>query len=106
MVELNEQAAGRAVAVVSGEQVRVTLGETGGTGYRWRAGTSCDALLHLDQESRGDAATKPGGSSTRMWTYTATSVGSCDMRFELVRSWEKTVTGKTVSFPVTVGKVG
>ena len=104
MIELNEGLAGREVSVAAGEQVRVTLVEAGGTGYQWRVGTGCEALLHLEEEHREARGTMPGASGKRMWVYRAKAEGSCELRFESARTWEKTATGKTVSFPVIVHK--
>lgn len=103
MIELNEGLAGREVPVAAGEQVRVTLVASGGTGYRWRVGAGCDGLLKLVEEHREGGGTKPGASGKRIWVYEATTEGSCELRFELGRSWEKAVTGRAVVFPVTVG---
>ena len=105
MKEMDEGWAGQAVTLTVGEQMRVTLRETGSTGFRWSGGGTCGAVLHLDTERAvppKDAT--PGASGERIWIYTAAKEGTCELTYASVRSWENAAGGKTISYQVTVGK--
>lgn len=104
VIELTEADAGRPVAVAVGEKVQVRLNAAGGSGYRWRVGDGCAGLLSLEGETQGAAETRPGAPQTHVWVFAGRGDGACELRFELARSWETTVTGKVVVFQVKVGR--
>jgi predicted secreted protein len=105
MVELNEASAGQPVKTQIGQRLRITLPENRTTGYRWQVAGDCTQILSQenDQPTPGSTA-MPGAGGERVWIFAAKTKGHCELRFESARSWEKTVTGKTISFPVTVAK--
>jgi len=106
MIELNEEAAGRPVAAAVGERIRVTLPENRTTGYRWQVGGDCAGILAQEEDQATAGSGQPGAGGTRVWVFAAKTEGRCELRFESARAWEKTATGKTVSFPVAVVKGG
>ena len=104
MIELNEAGAGRPVTISIGEQLRVTLPENRTTGYRWRVGVECARILAEEDDQSKSPDGPPGAGGERTWVFAAKTEGQCDLRFESVRAWESTATGKVVSFPITVAK--
>ena len=102
MMELNEAVAGQAVKTEVGQRIRVTLPENRTTGYRWQVGDGCGGILAVEDDQTTAGSGLPGAGGTRAWVFAAKAEGQCELRFESVRAWEKNVTGKTVSFPVTV----
>ena len=106
MIELNEAAAGRLVSMEIGQRIRVTLPENRTTGYRWQVGGDCAGILNVEDDEVKAGSGQPGAGGERMWVFAAKAEGKCELRFESARSWEKTATGKTVSFPVAVVKGG
>jgi inhibitor of cysteine peptidase len=106
MIELNEAAAGRPVSMEVGQRVRITLPENRTTGYRWQVGGDCSAILGVEDDEAKAGSGKPGAGGERVWVFAAKAEGRCELRFESARAWEKTATGKTVSFPVAVVKGG
>lgn len=106
MIELDEAAAGRPVTVAVGERVRITLAENRTTGYRWRVGGDCARLLVAEEDQAKSPGGPPGAGGERIWVFAAKTEGQCELRFESVRAWEESATGKVVSFPVTVVKGG
>ena len=106
MIELEESAAGRPVTVAVGERLRVTLPENRTTGYRWQVGGDCSGILTQEEDQATAGSGQPGAGGTRVWVFAAKAEGKCELRFESARAWEKSATGKTVSFPVAVVKGG
>ena len=106
MIELEEAAAGRPVTVAVGERLRVTLPENRTTGYRWQVGGDCSWILSAEEDHATAGSGQPGAGGTRVWVFAAKAEGKCELRFESARAWEKSATGKTVSFPVAVVKGG
>ncbi len=102
MIELNEAAAGRPVTVAVGERIKVTLPENRTTGYRWQVGGDCSRILSEEEDQATAGSGQPGAGGTRVWVFAAKAEGQCELRFESARVWEKSATGKTVSFPVAV----
>jgi predicted secreted protein len=102
MIELNEAAAGHPVTVEVGERLRVTLPENRTTGYRWQVGEDCARILAVEEDQSKPGSGAPGAGGERMWVFAAKAEGQCELRFESARAWEKSATGKTVSFPVAV----
>lgn len=107
MVELNEAAAGQPIKTQVGQRLRITLAENRTTGYHWQVAGDCAQILaQEDDEATPGASNMPGAPGQRAWVFAARTAGNCELRFESVRPWETTATGKTVSFPVTVAKAG
>ncbi len=106
MIELSEASAGRPVTVAVGEQLTVTLPENRTTGYRWQAGDGCAGILAAESDEATGGSGQPGAGGTRVWVFAGKAVGQCELRFASARVWEKSASGKTVSFPVTVVKGG
>jgi predicted secreted protein len=106
MIELDEAAAGQPVTTEVGQRVQVTLSENRTTGYRWQVAPDCGPVLTLEDDQTKTKAGPPGAAGTRVWVFAASAEGTCTLRFQSARSWEKDVTGKTVVFPVTVRKAG
>ena len=106
MIELNEAAAGRPVSMGVGQRVRITLPENRTTGYRWQVGGDCAGILGQEEDEAKAGSGQPGAGGERVWVFAAKAEGRCELRFESARSWEKSATGKTVSFPVAVVKGG
>jgi inhibitor of cysteine peptidase len=104
MVRLNEASAGQPVTTQIGERVHVSLPENATTGYRWRIAGDCDRILALEDEQSSAPAGPPGAGGTRYWVFMAKAEGTCTLRFESKRSWEKDASGKAVAFPITVRK--
>jgi len=102
MIELNEAAAGRPVNVTVGERIKVVLPENRTTGYRWQVGGDCSRILSEEEDQATAGSGQPGAGGTRVWVFAAKAEGQCELRFESARAWEKSATGKTVSFPVAV----
>lgn len=103
LIELNESTAGQPASLHVGEQLRISLSENTTTGYSWRLGSSCASLLKLDDdEAAPPSSAALGAPHLRTWRFTALSGGQCDLRFESVRPWEKTATGKVLTFPVDI----
>jgi inhibitor of cysteine peptidase len=106
MVELDEAAAGRPVKTEVGQRLRVTLPENRTTGYRWQVSGGCAGILAEEEDQATAGSGQPGAGGTRVWVFAAKAEGQCELRFESARAWEKSASGKTVSFPVTVTKGG
>ena len=107
MVELNEASAGKPVTTHVGQRLRITLAENRTTGYSWQVGGDCGQILaQEDDKATPGASNMPGAPGQRAWVFAAKTAGNCELRFESMRPWEKTATGKTVSFPVTVANAG
>ena len=107
MVELNEASAGQPVKTQVGQRLRVTLPENRSTGYSWQLAGDCSQILAKeDDKATPGPSNMPGAPGERAWVFAAKTAGNCELRFESTRPWEKTATGKTVSFPVTVAKAG
>ncbi len=105
MLELNETSAGQPVKTQIGQRLRITLPENRTTGYRWQVAGDCSQILSQEDDQATPASSGlPGAPGERVWTFAAKSEGHCELRFESARSWEKSATGKTLSFPVTVTK--
>ncbi|RSL16573.1 putative secreted protein [Edaphobacter aggregans] len=104
MIELDEAAAGRPVTMQVGERVRITLPENRTTGYRWQVGGDCAGILAVEDDEAKPGSGVPGAGGERVWVFAAKAEGRCELRFESVRAWEKSSTGKTASFPVAVMK--
>ena len=102
MIDLNEEAAGHALTTRIGQRVRVTLSENGTTGYRWQVAGNCNPFLKLESDHATTPAGPPGSGGVRVWIFAAIAEGACELRFEYARPWEKTVTGKVLTFPITV----
>jgi predicted secreted protein len=102
MIELNEAAAGRPVNVTVGERIKIMLPENRTTGYRWQVGGDCSRILSEEENQATAGSGQPGAGGTRVWVFAAKAEGQCELRFESARAWEKSATGKTVSFPVAV----
>jgi inhibitor of cysteine peptidase len=102
MMELNEAAAGRPVTVVVGQRIRITLPENRTTGYRWQVGGDCAGILAAEEDQATAPAGPPGAGGEREWVFAAKAEGQCELRFVSARAWEKSATGKTLSFPVRV----
>jgi predicted secreted protein len=104
MIELDEAAAGRQVKIEVGQRLRVTLPENRTTGYRWQVGGDCGGILAAEDDQARAGSGLPGAGGERFWVFAAKAEGRCELRFESARAWEKSATGKVVSFPVTVVK--
>jgi predicted secreted protein len=104
MVELNEASAGQPVKAQIGQRLRITLPETRTTGYHWQVAGDCTQILSQEDDQTTPSSGLPGAPGERVWVFAAKTDGQCELRFESARSWEKTATGKTLSFPVTVVK--
>ena len=102
MIDLNEAAAGRPVTMEVGQRLRVTLPENRTTGYRWQVGGDCAGILAVEEDQATAGSGQPGAGGQRVWVFAAKAEGRCELRFESARAWEKSATGKIVSFPVTV----
>jgi inhibitor of cysteine peptidase len=102
MMELNEAAAGRPVTVVVGQRIRITLQENRTTGYRWQVGEDCAEILAVEEDQATAPEGPPGAGGEREWVFAAKAEGQCELRFVSARTWEKSATGRTVSFPVRV----
>lgn len=106
MIELNEAGAGRPVSMAVGQRIRITLPENRTTGYRWQVGGDCLGILGVEDDEAKAGSGQPGAGGERVWVFAAKAEGRCELRFESARAWEKTATGKMVSFPVAVVKGG
>ena len=103
MIDRNEASAGQLVELHPGQQLRITLSENITTGYSWKLAAACASVLDLDHEETAPAASAAlGAPRQRMWLFSATSPGHCDLRLEYARPWEKNATGKALTFPVRV----
>jgi len=106
MIELKEAATGQPVTTEVGERLRISLPENVTTGYRWQVGGDCAAVLNLEDDQTSAAAGPPGAVGKRVLVFAAKAEGHCELRLEYARAWEKTVTGKTLTFPITVRRGG
>jgi predicted secreted protein len=106
MIELNEAGAGRPVTMEVGERIRIMLPENRTTGYRWQVSGGCAGILAVEEDQATPGSGQPGAGGTRVWVFAAKAEGQCELRFESARAWEKSATGKTVSFPIAVVKGG
>jgi predicted secreted protein len=104
MIELDEAAAGRPVTMEIGQRLQIILPENRTTGYRWQVGGGCAGILAAEEDQATAGSGQPGAGGTRVWVFAAKAEGKCELRFESVRAWEKSATGKTVSFAVAVVK--
>ena len=102
MIELDETATGRPATMEVGQRLRVTLPENRTTGYRWQVGGDCAGILAVEEDQATAGSGQPGAGGQRVWVFAAKAEGRCELRFESARAWEKSATGKIVSFPVTV----
>jgi predicted secreted protein len=106
MLELNEAAAGQPVKAEVGQRLRITLPENRTTGYRWQVGGSCARILTTEDDESKTVEGPPGAGGQRIWVFAAKAEGQCELRFESARVWEKSATGRVVTFPVLIVKGG
>jgi inhibitor of cysteine peptidase len=104
MIKLDEAAAGRPITAKVGQRLEITLPENRTTGYRWKVVNTCQSILRPEEDRLIATAGTPGAGSDRVWVFAAYGEGHCELRLEYARSWESTVTGKSLSFPITVSK--
>lgn len=86
MITLDEKSNGSAVDIKVGETFEVSLPENPTTGYRWqqKSGPAFVSTRFIP-----DPIAKPesiGAGGTRIWIFSASSVGSSQIDFDLVRA--------------------
>jgi predicted secreted protein len=80
---------GRTVALRIGDDLRIELPISGGTGYAWYFTHLDRNLLELvGEETRADRKEAPGSPVTGVWTLQARQAGSGALRMSYYRIWE------------------
>jgi predicted secreted protein len=103
IVERTDAAAGQQVTLRVGQQLRISLPENVTTGYGWQLDPSCAPSLHLQSDETAPPANAlVGAGRPRSWLFTASALGSCNLRFVYARLWEKTTPVRVVTFPLKI----
>ena len=90
------------VTVRHGQHLRLTLPETPTTGYRWRLTEACAQHLDLQSDDATASTDRPGAPGERVWVFATKTAGTCELKLESARPWEKGVTGKTLAIQVEI----
>lgn len=95
---INEQDAGRTVAIAPGEVVTVQLSEQPTTGYRWSVESAGD--LELVDDHFTPAGQRLGAGGVREFSFRAPAPGAYDLLLHRRRSWQGNAPAAT--FAVTL----
>ncbi len=100
-IPLTESDGDSPLHIIVGDEVRLSLAQTGGTGFIWSTAPlpecltlSCDVVDH--------SAANPGAAGTRVITLTAVQAGRGTIAVTLGRPWPGGETDRQLSFDVTV----
>jgi inhibitor of cysteine peptidase len=75
------------VVLVPGQELRVELALSAGTGYAWRLDREADPAVLSGGSSRTTNAALPGGRVVTLYSYQAAGRGSTDLSFTLKQPW-------------------
>lgn len=105
-VRLSDQDHGRAVELVTGQEISLTLAANHTTGYSW-AREDDGGIVVLVEPPAYSAGAAPAGmvgvGGVETWRLRATAAGTAVLRFAYRRPWEKnTPPARTVTLNVIV----
>ncbi len=89
------------VAAAVGDLLEVRLVENAGTGYVWELAEPPGCLRVVEDVTEVGSLAAVGAASLRVFTLSATAVGSGELVLVLRRAWEPAPL-RTLSWPVTV----
>lgn len=107
-IDLTQESAGKPLTLRAGQHLRLSLKETPTTGYQWKVSEACSD--HLTPQSdgyappAGDSSQKIGGAGEHTWVFRAGQPGTCELKLQSARSWEKDPSGPVLTFPLTITK--
>lgn len=101
IIEVTESDGDIPLHVSIGDELRIRLTQSGGTGFVWSAAPLPASLaVHSDEVSPSLAA--PGSAGTRVIRLVAAQVGRGTVDLTLSRPWPGGETDRQLSFDVTV----
>ena len=88
MLEIDASQNGKGFTVEIGEEIRLSLSENPGTGYRWFLSSKIEPILATENDAFSASGSAPGAFGLRTWQFMAKQAGRVDLQLERRRSWE------------------
>jgi inhibitor of cysteine peptidase len=91
MIRIAEDDNGRAVALIMGEELELSLAENRTTGYHWKLNGKAEPVCELVNDDFEAATGPPGSGGVHHWQFRAVQPGSGEIALQYRRPWGEDV---------------